>query len=117
MNKFWKNFTTHYNIVGGKSARNGMNNNTVINNEHHRGKRHKGDNVVPNKTQTLPEKPKPKTIDLSMYPILLEKLTGKPQFLFQFLTSESSLLFQIGDHEQLVATRDDDVTMKTKQNE
>ena len=117
MNKFWKNFTTHYNIVGGKSARNGMNNNTIINNEHHRRKRHKGDNVVPNKTQTLPEKPKPKTIDLSMYPILLEKLTGKPQFLFQFLTSESSLLFQIGDHEQLVATRDDDVTMKTQQNE
>ena len=39
------------------------------------------------------KKSKPKTIHRSMYPILLEKLTGKPQFLFQFLKLESSLLF------------------------
>ena len=131
MNKFWKNFTTHYKIVGGKNTRNGMNNNnTIINNdENHRENKHNindngngddiinddsngnGDNVVPNTTLTQQEKPnpKPKTIELSMYPILLKKLTGKPQFLFQFLKSESSLLFQVvGDHDPLVATRADD---------
>ena len=110
MNKFWKNFTTHYKIVGGKNTRNGRNNNnTIINNtENHHEKNHNGDDVVPNKTPTQQEKPK--TIELSMYPILLKKLTGKPQFLFQFLKSESSLLFQVvGDLDPLVAiTRNDD---------
>ena len=134
MNRFWKNFTTHYKIVGDKNTRNDINNNTSINNANHRENKHNinnngngddiingninddsngnGDNVVPNTTQTQQEKPtpKPKTIELSMYPILLKKLTGKPQFLYQFLKSESSLLFQVvGDLDPLVATtRDDD---------
>ena len=92
MNKFWENFTTHYKIVGSKNTRNGTNNNTNINNKNHRGENHNG-NKDPNKTQAQEDKSKPITIHRSIYPILLEKLTGKLRFLFQLLESGSSLLF------------------------
>ena len=94
MNRFWKNFTTHYKIVGGKNTRTGKNNTTYIHNDNPRGENHNDNNNDPNKIQaTQKQEPKPKSIHRSMYPILLEKLTGKPQFLFQLLKSENSLLF------------------------
>ena len=94
MNRFWKDFTTHYKVVGGKNTRTGTNNTTYINNDNPRGENHNDNNNDPNKIQaTQKQEPKPKSIHRSMYPILLEKLTGKPQLLFQLLKSESSLLF------------------------
>jgi len=106
MNKFWGNFTTKYNVLG-DDINNDNNNND---DEDDLGNNHDDNNnndenqddddddnnsctsiVLPNKKKR--EKEPPKTIALCMYSRLLYTLTAKPQFLFQFLKSESALLF------------------------
>ena len=93
MNKFWKKFNKRYNktIIRDKTIPNSNDNaNSTTNNGNSNGN-DKG-NIDPNKAHDG-RKRRPKTIDRRLYPALLEKLTGKPQFLFQSLKLESPIIF------------------------
>jgi len=109
MNKFWKKFTKRYNttVIGDTNIRksNGNTNSTTshgksngsgIDNNNRNGNGDGNDNdngnIVPTKARNG-RKGQHRTIDRRMYPALLKKLTGKPQFLFQFLKSESPTVF------------------------
>ena len=78
MNRFWEKLIKHYNVIGNKNIQIGNNNTNTTNNGNDNG----------DKTG------KNKSVDHRLYPAVLGILSDKPQFLFQFLRSESPHIFR-----------------------